>query len=233
MARKIRYTRKDLKGPDEFVSTLGKTTSWISANRYRVLAGCGVLLFLAGGIFGTLAWSRWQERKATQDLWPHLNRAREFLLAPAQADEEKLARLEQFLTAHVNMHPDTRAAEYARYYLGSIAFLRQNYDLSAHQFGQAIAAEKEADGLMPYLLRLGLAQALEGKGDPASAGAYAEAAARAPGTETRVQAQLGQARSLAAAGRGPEAVAVYRTILQENPETPYRGLVEIQIARAG
>ncbi len=233
MARKIRYSRKDLKGPDEFVSTLGKTTSWISENRYRVLAGFGILLLLAGGIFGTRAWTQWQERKATQDLWPHLNRAREFLLAPAQADEEKLARLEQFLTAHVNLYPDRRAAVYARYYLGSIAFLRGNYDLSAGQFRQAVAGEKETAGLMPYLLRLGLAQAMEAKGDPASAEAYGEAAARAPGREMRVQAQLGQARSLAASGRGPEAVSVYRSILQENPETPYRDLVEIQIARAG
>src|SRR5512138_2256619 len=124
MAEKIKYTRKDLKGPDEFMTTLGRAVAWGRENRPKVLAAVAVAVLAVAGVFGTGAYFRWAEEKATADLWPHLNKAREFLQAPTSADAEKLARLEQFLGAHVKVHPGTKAALYARYYLGSIAYTR-------------------------------------------------------------------------------------------------------------
>jgi len=169
MGRKIKYTRKDLKGPDEFISTLGRATLWIRENRSRVLVAVAVLMMAAGGVFGTRAYVRWQEAKANRELWPHLNQAREVLQVPSVADQEKLDRLVEFLTVHVNLHPDTGAAVFARYYLGSIAYLRGDYDQSAAQFRSAITSGKEQGTLMDFLLREGLAQALEARGDAESA----------------------------------------------------------------
>jgi len=42
---------------------------------------------------------------------------------------------------------------------------------------------------------------------------------------------MGEARVLGLEGKKTEAVAVYRLILEENPETPLRDLVEIQQAQ--
>jgi len=231
MAEKIKYTRKDLKGPDEFLSAFGRTVDWTKENRAKVLAGAlGVLLLLVG-VFGAQAYFRWEENKATRELWPHLNRARELLQAPTAADGEKLARLEQFLTAHVNMHPGTEAAVYARYYLGSIAFLRGNYALSEANFRAAIQTGK-AQEVMPFLLRKGLAQALEAKGDhAAAAGAYRDAAAAAIGA-LKAQAQLGQARTTELAGKKQEAVALYRQILTEASDPRMKEFVELKLAQA-
>ncbi|MDH3237195.1 MAG: tetratricopeptide repeat protein [Deltaproteobacteria bacterium] len=233
MARKIKYTRKDLKSPDEFISTLGRVTLWIKENRVTVIAALVVVFLALGGIFGTRAYFQWQETKASRDLWPHLNQAREYLQNPADADSEKLAQLEQFLAAQVNKHPGTRAAVFAKYYLGSIAYLRKDYDRSAAQFRSAIADGKDQRTVMDFLLREGLAQALEAKGETESAEkAYGEAASFANG-ELRTQAWMGQARLLALQGRKDEAAAVFRKILAENPDTPFKDLIEIKLSHLG
>src|SRR4030066_1445782 len=110
MARKIKYTRKDLKGPDEFISTLGRATLWIQETRVPVLAALPAVILAAGGVFGARAYYRWQEAKANRDLWPQMIQAQEVLRSPEVADEEKLARLEKLLVAQGRAHPRTGAA---------------------------------------------------------------------------------------------------------------------------
>lgn len=230
MAEKIKYTRRDLKGPDEFISTFGRVVAWARENRLRVAAGAIAAVAVVALVLGTRAYLQWEENKAGRELWPHLNRAREFLQAPAGADPEKLEVLEQFLTAYVHRHPSARATVYARYYLGSISFLRGNYDLSTTQFRAGIALGKAA-GIMEYLLREGVAQSLEAKGDFANASAAYRDAAGFAQADMKAQSLLGEARTLALSGKKPEAVALYRQILQEYPETKARDLIEIQLAQ--
>ncbi len=230
MAEKIKYTRKDLKGPDEFMTTLGRAVAWAGENRPKVLAAVAVLVLVFGGTLGTRAWLRWEEEKATATLWPHLNRAREFLQAPTAADAEKLARLEQFLAAHVQAHPKSKAALYARYYLGSIAYTRGNYEMSIHWFRAALDGTKDQPD-MAYLVRTGLAQACEAKGDfAAAAGAYKDAADGASG-ELRVEARMGQARTLLLMGRRDDAATIYRAVVAEAPDSPQKELAELKLSR--
>ena len=234
MARKIKYTRKDLKGPDEFISTLGRATLWIKENHVPVLAALTAVILAAGGVYGTRAYYRWQEAKANRDLWPQLIQAQEVLRSPGVADEEKLDRLERFLAAQVSAHPGTEAAVFAQYYLGSIAFRRGNYDRSAEHFRSAIASGKEQGTVMDFLLREGLAQTFDAKGDAENAQkAYGEAAGFATGELFRTQARMGQARALATLGRNQEATEVFRRILAENPDTPLKELIQIQLSRLG
>jgi tetratricopeptide (TPR) repeat protein len=231
MARKIKYTRKDLKGPDEFISTLGRATLWIQENRFSVLAALSAVILAAGGVFGTRAYYRWQEAKANRDLWPQLIQAQEILRSPEGADEEKLDRLEKSLAAQVSAHPGTEAAVFAQYYLGSIAFRRGNYDRSADYFRSAIAGGKKQGTVLDFLLHEGLAQTFDAKGDAENAGkAYGEAAGFATG-EFRTQARMGQARALASLGRKQEAAEVLRRILAETPDTPRKELIQIQLSR--
>lgn len=229
MAEKIRYTRRDLKGPDEFISTFGRTVAWCKENRTKVAGGAIGILAVVALAFGARAYLQWEENKAVRDLWPHLNRAREVLLAPSAAPPDKVAALEQFLQENIAMHPNTRASVFARYYLGCIAFVRGNYDLSLAQFRDGIASGKD-DGAMKHLFRQGLANSLEAKGDFAgAAAAYRDIEAFA-GPEEKIQARLGEARVLSLAGKKTEAAALYRLILKESPETPMRDLVEVQLA---
>ncbi|MFA6146681.1 MAG: hypothetical protein WC899_00525 [bacterium] len=230
MAEKTGMSRRDLKGPDEFITTFGQIVSWCKENRSKVIAGAIGVAAVVALALGTRAYLQWEENKSAQELWPTLNRAQELLQAPFAADPTQLAAVEQFLQGHVNKHPNTRATVYSLYYLGSIAFFRGNPDLAITRFRAGIATGKES-GIMKYLLREGIASSLEAKGDFAAAAvAYREAGALA-GADTKTQSRLGEARVLGLAGKKSEAAALYRLILKETPETPLRDLVEIQLAQ--
>ena len=94
MAEKIKYTRKDLKSPDEFISTVGRATAWMKANRSRVIAASVLVVIAAAGVVGTYAYIQRKEAAASRELWPILDRAATYLRDPA-ANAEEGARLEQ------------------------------------------------------------------------------------------------------------------------------------------
>jgi len=230
MAEKTGFSRRDLKGPDEFISTFGRTVAWCKENRSKVAAGAIGVFAVVALTLGTQAYLQWEENKSARDLWPTLNRAQELLQAPFAADPSQLATVEQVLQGHVSRHPNTRATVYALYYLGSIAFFRGNPDLAITRFRAGIATGKDA-GILRYLLRQGIASSLEAKGDfAAAAAAYRDAGAVAE-ADMKTQAMMGEARVLGLSGKKTEAAALYRLILKETPETPLRDLVEIQLAR--
>jgi tetratricopeptide (TPR) repeat protein len=231
MAEKTGFSRRDLKGPDEFISTFGRTVAWCKENRTKVAAGAIVVVAVVALALGTQAYLQWKENKSARELWPTLERAQQLLQAPSAADPIQLAAVEQLLQGHAASHPDTRAAVYSRYYLGSIAFSRGNYDLATTHFRAGIATGKDA-GIMKYLLREGLASSLEAKGDfPAAAAAYRDAGAVAE-ANLKTQSRMGEARVLRLAGKKTEAAALYRLILKEDPDTPLRGLLDIELAQA-
>jgi len=232
MTEKTGLRRRDLKGPDEFISTFGRTLDWCRENRSKVAAGAIGVVAVVAIVLGTRAYLQWEEDKSSRDLWPTLTRAQELLQAPFAADPSQLATVEKFLQGHVSRHPNTRATVYSLYYLGSIAFYRGNYDLAISQFRAGIGTGKEA-GILRYLLRQGIASSLEAKGDfEAAAAAYRDAGSVA-GADMKTQSRLGEARVLVLAGKKTEAAAMYRLILKETPDTPFRDLIEIQLAQAG
>lgn len=229
MAEKIKYSRKDLKSPDEFITSVGRATAWMQVNRTVVVAACVVVVVALAGIVGARAYIGGKEARASREIWPVLGSAAEYLRTPDADGGGEGARLEQSLSALLERHAGTEAAVYAQYYLGSIAYRRGDYDESAARFRSAIG-EGEEGTVMEYLLRLGLAQALESAGHlDESRIAYGEAAERATGA-LRAQALMGQARTLAALARPGEAAEVLRRILAENPDTPYKDLIQIRLA---
>ena len=230
MTDNSRLTRKDLKGPDEFITAFGQAVAWFRENQPKVLGAAGAVVALVLLVFGVRWYFDWQEARANQALWPQLNRASEILQSSGKVDDQQLVVIEQFLSSYVNQHPRSDSAVYARYYLGSIAFTRRNYDIAIAQFKAALDLGKEK-GFMRFLCRQGLAQTLEAKGDYASAStAYREAAAAAAG-DLRFQAKLGEARTAVLMGRNADAAAVYREILTANPDPSTKEFVEWKVAR--
>ena len=163
MAEKTGFSRRDLKGPDEFISTFGRTIAWCKENRSKVAVGAVGVVAVLALVLGTQAYLQWKENTSARELWPTLDRAQQLLQAPYAADPSQLATVEQFLQGHVSSHPNTRASLYSLYYLGSISFYRGNYDLSITRFRAGIATGKEA-GIMKYLLRRGNRKFPRGEG---------------------------------------------------------------------
>lgn len=225
-----KLTKKDLKGPDEFLTSLGRAVEWGKENLRTLLLGAGAAVVLVVLVFGTTAYRNWEEGSATSDLWPHINRVREFMASSEAGDKEKLQLLDQALQVNLQKAPRSLASVYARYYLGSLAFDRGEYDLAASRFREALSIGK-GDGTLLYLLRLGVAQSLEGKGDFAAAGnAYREALA-GMGGELSLQAKMGEARCLLATGKRTEAASLLKEILTANPPTGIRERVELLLSR--
>jgi tetratricopeptide (TPR) repeat protein len=232
MADRIRYTKKDLRAPDEFMSAFARIVAWTRKNAVKIAFATAAVILAFGGVYGTKAYVQWKEAQASRDLWPHLNIARELLVSPSPADEEKLASLEEILSAHVAVHPDSRASVFARYYIGTIAYRRGDHDLSAEQFRAAIGKIRDGE-LMSFLLRQGLANALEAKGDFAGAAAAYRDAASVAGSGLQAEARTGEARMLEFLGRPEEAASLYRRILADNPDTPVRDFIRIKIHQLG
>jgi tetratricopeptide (TPR) repeat protein len=230
MAEKIRYSRKDLKAPDEFLTTFGRLVEWCKENRRKVIIAVLCVVALSGVSLGTRAYFQWQETQASRDLWPFLDQARELLSGPSAPEPAKLAELEERIATRTEAHRGTRAAVYGEYYLGSIAFHRGELDKSISRFREGIRTGKDR-GILRYLLREGLGNALEAKGNYAeAAAAYREAEAYAD-AELKVQAQVSEARVLGLSGKKDEAKALYQRILRENPKSRIRDLIDFKLTR--
>jgi tetratricopeptide (TPR) repeat protein len=235
MVKKIKYSRKDLKAPDEFISAFTRITGWAKENRGVVIGAALAVIVASGAVFGTLTYLQWKERAAGRALWPQIARVQALLQAPTKAEKGDLAPLEASLARDVERHRGTRAAVFGEYYLGDIAYRLGNYAASATWFRKALHDRYKEGTILDYLLRVGLAQALESQGKEEKAEkAYQEAAAAATG-ELRIEAQMGRARTLAASGHKKQAEQVLRGILAENPDTPedVKALIEVELAQMG
>jgi tetratricopeptide (TPR) repeat protein len=230
MAEKIRYTRKDLKNPDEFITTFGRIVAWSKERRFALTVAAVCVAGVLALALGTRAYFQWQEAKASREIWPYLDQARAALSGPSPPDAARLASLEQSIATAVAMYPDSRAAVYGQCYLGSIAFHRGEYDRSLAHFREGLKLVKDA-GVMKYFLREGVGNALEAKGDyPGAAAAYADAAQFAGGG-LKVESQVSEARVLALSGKKSQADGLYKQILKENPKSGIRDLIEFKMAQ--
>ncbi len=235
MVKKIKYSRKELKAPDEFVSAFTRMTVWTKENRGIVIGTALAVIVASGAVFGTFTYLRWKERAAGRVLWPQIARVQALLQAPTTAGKAELAPLEASLARDVERHRGTRAAVFGEYYLGDIAYRLGNYAASATWFRRALHDRYKEGTILDYILQVGLAQALESQGKEEKAEKAYQAAAAAATGELRIEAQMGRARTLSASGHKRQAEQVLREILVENPDTPQdvKALIEIELAQMG
>lgn len=230
---KIHYTKHDLKEPDEFVSGVGKTVTWIKANRERVIVIAVAVVLLVGGAIGGTALMKDREEKATAALWPHVKQVRDLTAATGQPDVAKVQAAEQALLAYLSQNSGRDASVYALYYLGNVVSIRGDHAQAADHYRAAIASGK-VKGDFGYFLRFALANSLESKGDVEGAvKSYREASEISSG-EMKIEARLGEARVLASGGKKPESEAIYRQLLLDNPkDEQLKEIVELRLTQAG
>gem|GEM_PF-644132 len=233
MAEKIKYTRKDLKGPDEFISTFGRAVLWSKENQLKITAGILAVAVVLALVLGGKAYFQRQDRKAALEIWPYLKQARLVMATQADANPESLKAVEQTISSLASKYKGTKTAFFAQYFLGDIAFARGDYEASASIYNEAIKKTGRKDRLMVFLLNSGTGKSREATGDYAGAAeAYGKAANSADAASAmRTIAQLDQARALELANKKSEAIALYRKIIEENPESTQKDFIEIKIAR--
>lgn len=231
MAEKIRYTRKDLKGPDEFISTFGRIALWSKENQLKIVAGIFVVAVVLALAFGGRAYFQWQDRQAAAEIWPYLKQARLIMEEPTGVKPESLTAVEQTISSLVSKYKGTKTAFFAQYFLGNIAFARGDYEASVSRYNEAIKKTGRKDRLMIFLLNTGAGSSMEANGDYAGAAEAYGRAADSADSAMRTIAQLDKGRVLELADKKSEAIALYRKIVEDNPESTQKDLIDIKIAR--
>jgi tetratricopeptide (TPR) repeat protein len=212
---KERVSRKELKGPDEFVTLTAQVIEWAQKNRTTVTWVAGALAVLVVALVLGSGFRAARTREANDDL----SRA---LLALRNDDMASAA---------------SKLKEVADRWSGSVqgqiaAGLRPSAELRAGQRDTVVAdvqtALQSTPDLPAYLhqqLRLTWAVALENQSQwKEAADKYAEAAAGSG--PYRGQAVLGEARAREQLGEKDRARELYRKYIEEFPDVPDRELIE-------
>jgi predicted negative regulator of RcsB-dependent stress response len=215
MARK-RFRRKDLKRPDQFMSTAQQVLLWCVDNRVQLLRGAAVagVVVLLGGGYLALRSSRAQQAGA------ELGRALSAL--SAQRYSEAATQLSD-LGQRWGSTPSGRLAPL---YAAS-AFLKAgepNRATAALDPARSASFPDYLQQQVPLLLAL----AREESGDLAAAVQEFRSAAERPGPYTAL-ALLGEARTRKALGEKVEARALYERFLREFPQDPDADLVKSKL----
>ena len=210
---------KDLKQPDEFITTVDRVGNYIANNLARVIIGAVALILVAAVIFGYSFYRSHQDRLAASHFYDALTAlnhkdyktAEEGFEALAQSGSGKLSKL-------------------APLYVAS-AYLGDNKPAQARDALEGyIAGSSHSQFKNLALVQLGVAY--ENLGDFKKAhDAYAQAATIAGPAKN--SAQLGVARMLLREGDKTAAITAWRNFLAENPFSPERGTIVDSLAALG
>jgi predicted negative regulator of RcsB-dependent stress response len=214
-----KINQKDLRAPDEFVTTLDRIGNYLAHNLTRVIIGAAALVALAAIIF-TYAFYRAHRQQAV---------ANQFYDALTALNHKEYKTAEDGFDA-LAQTGSGELASMARLYVAS-AYMSEGKPAQARDALEAYIA----DSNQRYFKNLALVQlgvAYENLGDFKKAHqAYVEGGAT-PGPEKN-RAELGAARTLVKLGDKTGAIAAYRSYLKANPFSPDREEITESLAALG
>ncbi len=214
--RMDREERKQLRGPDEFITTATSFVEWAKANSRTVITAAIGLAAVVIGVGAYNSYQAAQVREANADLASALDTYRGGEYAEAATALSDLAKRDGAAVAPL------------------AAIVAANSRLRAGDADAAISAlaELDRDSLPPYLRQqaeIAWGNALEAKGDLAAAATKYASAASSAGPFTG-DAMVAQARVSSKNGDEAAAALLYKKVLDEFPERSDRLLLE---GRAG
>jgi len=210
---------KDLKAPDEFVTTVDRIGDYLVNNLARVIVGAAVLIAVAAVIF-TYAFYRQHQNQIIAD---------HFFDALTALDHKDYKTAEEGFETLAETGSG-KLASLARLYAAS-AYMSENKPAPARDALEAYVADSN-QRFFKNLALLQLGVAYEDLGDFKKAHDVYVQAAATPGPE-RSRAELGVARTLIRQGDNAGAIAAYRNFLAENPYSSERGEVTESLTALG
>jgi predicted negative regulator of RcsB-dependent stress response len=216
--RKI--SRKALKQPDEFVSTLERIGDLIAVNFARVIFGAIALVLVIVTVFVASFYSQYRQRIASEQFYHAIN---------SLSDKDYKSAQQRFSTLVQNDSGRT-LGRLARFYLAT-TYLAQNQASTARGILQKYLA-KGGEGWFRQMALTQLGIADEDLGDYRDAHSTYVKAAQLSGPD-KARAQIGAARTLALIGDRQGAITAYQQFLRENPFTQQRAEVIEALAQMG
>lgn len=209
MARR-RIPRRELKKPDEFISTTGRVLRFLVEHRRKALYLILAIVAGVGGTFGYRYYERKQEAGAEIALHQALS-----LKDRADALREVVSRYE-----------GRRAGEFARLYLAHELRNKGKFAEAAARYREVLERAQEGS-YERELARWGLAYSLEEQGELEEALFLYRALMEGDAVWLpREEAFLGAARIHENLGQRKKALKVYEALLKEYPFSP---LITLQV----
>jgi tetratricopeptide (TPR) repeat protein len=247
-----RYSRKELRRPDEFVTFWSRVGRWF-AERARALAlGAAALAVVVGGIWGYSTFAEGRTERASQRLStivrtyhaplkteaPAGAAAGETPVPPQVPDDEDVPRFKteqerreallKELETFQRDYGGSRVAREAELTRAGVFYDLGRYDEAAQVYTRLLA-QSGADERVRLLAREGRGLALEAKGNfDAALQDFRKLQTEAPFYQDR--ALYGEARLLERKGDRAGAVKLYRQILEKSPATPLRDEINNRLA---
>lgn len=213
-----KLSRKALKQPDEFVTTLDKTVEWIEANLSRVIIGAVAMVAIIALVAAVSFYSQHRERVASEQFYRAINALSEKNYQTAANGFSALAR----------NGPSSTLGRLAGLYLAT-TYLAQNQPSKARDQLRGYLAEAR-NQLFRQLALTQLGVANEDLGDYREANAAYRKAAQLNGPE-KTRAEIGAARTLARIGDRQGAITSYQQFLRDNPYAQQRAEVVEALAQ--
>jgi predicted negative regulator of RcsB-dependent stress response len=216
--RKI--SRKALKQPDEFVSTLEQIGDFIAANFARVIIGTIALVLIIVTVFLGSLYSQNRKRIASEQFYHAIN---------SLSDKDYKSAQQGFSTLVQNDSGRT-LGRLAHFYLAT-TYLAQNQASKARGILQKYVAKGD-DGWFQQMALTQLGIANEDLGDYRDAHFAYVKAAQLNGPD-KARAEIGAARTLALIGDRQGAITAYQQFLRDNPYAQQRAEVIEALAQMG
>ena len=210
---------KDLKQPDEFVTTVDRIGEYLANNVLQVILGGVALIAILALIFGYSFYRSHQDRLAASQFYDAITALNHKDYKTAEDGFETLAQSGNGKLAHL-----------APLYVAT-AYMSDSKPAQARDALVAYIADSDHDQFKNLaLVQLGVAY--EDLGDFKKAqDAYAQAAS-IPGPQ-KTAAELGVARTLLSQGDKAGAITAWRNFLVENPFSTERASVIALMAEQG
>jgi cytochrome c-type biogenesis protein CcmH/NrfG len=226
---KRHLTRKEIKQPDQFVSSSAQIMEWAKNHVNYLLYGMFAIIILIGLL---VAWSAWQKQRQHQ-AEKLLYDAIKLLSLDGSSKESTPSQTLAHLQHIAEKFNSTPAAAFAHWYLGHLHFEQKNYEAALAAYHQAQRwFPYQPDVLMPTLIALnvGYTQEVSGLCDEAI-GSF-EQVLQSSASWLRGEAFLGIGRCYEQKGAIVQAIATYDRALSDSAvDATARQKIEEQSAR--
>ena len=233
MVAKQRITRKEIKQPDQFISTSVRIIEFANAHRQQIFTGVGALAVLLFIIFGWRYYSGSIEKKALDLVGEGL-----VLFHDAQSEDkggavdeelEKRYRgaVEKFQQA-ASTYARTRASSQANLYLGQIRFRLGQLDEAIGNFETVLdQVGKKAD--LSAIAFDGLGYCYEKKGEHQKAAEAFREIVHMESSHLKENAYLNAARNYRILGEKDRAIDLYESMLEQFRGSSNASMVQVQL----
>ncbi len=245
MAKKIKVSRKQIKKPDEFVTTTERILKWLGERKplvYGVISGLVLIILLVN----LTAYSLRNRRLQAEFL---LARAFSVLKTPlideltvdqiikgtksyATSEERRQDAIEKFKEVVSRFGASEQGLE-ARFHLGTLYLEQKDWENAIYWFNDFLEklskrerAQTTAFKLTAYL---GLAKAYYGKGEYEQALKYYQKVLESKDKTYLPEANLGLARTLIKLKKTEEAKKKLKKILDDYPDSIYARLAQLEL----